>query len=330
MNVYLCVSVDCECDKGPGWRTRKPLAFSAVQVGMGQRLQPLFRRYKAKPTYLLSPELMRDPQSLETLTALDKEADLGTHLHAEFAEPESFVPDVTSAIQSRYDRETERRKLAYLTSLFESVFGHAPRSFRAGRFGIGRHSLGLLQELGYHVDSSVTPRKDWRRLGAADAVFTDAPSQPYWPVLDRPALVADSPGPLLEVPVTIRPGPFGGLLDRWIEPRWLRPTHNSGNRLIRIARDEIAAAGPRGGPIVLNCMFHNVEVVAGTSPYAADGHKVDVILQSLSALLAWAERESVRSIGLSDVPELFGAEQWACTAIGGVRYHRGVAGEVLE
>ncbi len=331
MNVYLCVSIDCECDKGPGWRTRKPLAFSGITVGLKERLQPLFRRFKARPTYLLSPEVLRDAPALETLAVLDREAELGTHLHAEFAEPGSFVPEVTSAFQSGCDRETEGCKLAYLTSLFEQAFGHAPRSFRAGRFGIGRHSLGLLQDLGYHVDSSVTPRKDWTRLGAADAAFFDAPSQPYWPVLDNPALVAGGAGSLLEVPVTIRPGPLGGLLDRWIEPRWLRPTHNSGEWLIRIARDEIAAAGASGRPIVLNCMFHNVEIVAGASPYAASDRQAQTILQNLSALLAWAERESVRTVGLADVPELFSPEdQRVCTAIGSVRYHRDTAGERSE
>jgi hypothetical protein len=305
MNVYLCVSIDCECDKGPGWRTRKPLAFTAVTLGIKDRLQPLFRQFRAKPTYLLSPEVVRDAASLDALAVLDGEAELGTHLHAEFAEPEAFEPEVTSAIQSRYDRETERQKLGYLTRLFEGAFGHPPRSFRAGRFGIGRHSLGLLQELGYAVDSSVTPHKDWTRIGAPEAAFRNAPTQPYWPVLDDPAVAADAPGSLLEVPVTIRPGRFGRLLGRWIEPYWLRPTRTGAARLIGIAREEIAEARPAGRPIVLNCMFHNVEVVAGASPYAATDAEALAIMERLSALLAWAERESIRCIGLGDVPELF-------------------------
>lgn len=305
MSVYLCVSIDCECDKGPGWRTRKPLAFSSVTVGIKDRLQPLFRRFHAKPTYLLSPELMRNEQCVEILAALDGDAELGTHLHAEFAEPEAFEPAVTSAVQSHYDRETERQKLAYLTGLFAQSFGQAPRSFRAGRFGIGRHSLALLQELGYTVDSSVTPHKDWSRIGASEASFRNAPTQPYWPVLDQPAVAAQTAGTLLEVPVTIRPGPLGRLLGRWIEPCWLRPTRTSAARLIRLAEEEIAEAGNNGRPVVLNCMFHNVEVMAGTSPYAASEGQALAVVERLAALLSWAERQSVRCIGLGDVPELF-------------------------
>jgi hypothetical protein len=307
MSVYLCVSVDCECDKGPGWRTQKPLAFSGISQGIRDRLQPIFRRFGAKPTYLLSPEVMRDAQALETLTDLDGDAELGAHLHGEFAEPGAFEPDVTSVFQCHYDRETERQKLQYLTNLFRSSFGRLPRSFRAGRFGIGRHSLGLLQDLGYTVDSSVTPHMDWKRAGAPEASFRRAPTQPYWPVLDNPELAAPHGGILLEVPVTIRPSAFGGIpvIGRWAEPRWLRPTRASVARLVGIAREEIADARSSGRPVVLNCMFHNVEIVPRASPYAMNETKAGAIVERLAGLLAFAEREGIRSLGLGDVPELF-------------------------
>ena len=46
--VYLAVSIDCECDKGPGWRVRKPLSFVGVTEGMSKRLGPLFKSRRAK------------------------------------------------------------------------------------------------------------------------------------------------------------------------------------------------------------------------------------------------------------------------------------------
>ena len=309
MSIYLCVSIDCECDKGPGWRTQKPLAFRGIVQGVRDRLQPLFRRFRAKPTYLLSPEIMRDAQALETLVHLDGDAELGGHLHGEFAEPGAFEPDVTSVFQCHYDRETEQQKLRYLTDLFRISFGRAPRSFRAGRFGIGPHSLGLLQDLGYTVDSSVTPHLDWKRAGAPEASFRRASTQPYWPVLDKPDLAAPHAGTLLEVPVTIRPSLLSGIpvIGRWAEPRWLRPTRGSVARLIAVAREEITQvqSSRADPPIVLNCMFHNVEIVPRTSPYAANEAEADAIINRLAGLLAFAEREGIRSVGLGDVPELF-------------------------
>jgi hypothetical protein len=309
MDIYLCISIDCECDKGPGWRLQKPMGFAGIVQGIGQRLQPLFRRYRTKPTYLLSPEVMRDAHALETLVHLEGDAELGTHLHGELAEPGSFEPEVTAIFQRQYDRETERQKLLYLTDLFRSAFGRSPRSFRAGRFGIGAHSLGLLEELGYWVDSSVTPHKDWTRAGAPGLSFRRAPTQPYQPVLDDPERRAEMAGPLMEVPVTIRPSALGlvPVIGRLVEPRWLRPTRGSADGLIAVARDEVRSArrARESGPIVLNCMFHNVEIVPGASPYAQNEAQVDAIMARLTALLAWAERENIRGIGLAEVPELF-------------------------
>lgn len=307
MSVYLCVSIDCECDKGPGWRTQKPLSFSGISSGIGERLQPLFVRRRAKPTYLLSPEVLRDSRSVETLTALAGDAEFGTHLHGEFAEPDAFEPDLTSAFQRDYSREIELQKLQSLTQLFRDIFGRSPTSFRAGRFGIGRNSLELLQSLGYAVDTSVTPHKDWSRAGAPGLSFHSAPTQPYWPLLSSPEIVGPKSS-LLEVPVTIRPSflsrvPF---INRWAEPRWLRPTRTNAAQLIRVGRDEIlhARSTDRERPVVLNMMFHNVEIIPSASPYARNEDEAAAILGRVDGLLAFAQREEIRVIGLSQVPEI--------------------------
>jgi hypothetical protein len=287
------------------------LSFSGIASGIGERLQPLFARYHAKPTYLLSPEVMRDAHSVETLASLDGDAELGTHLHGEFAEPDAFEPDVTAAFQRDYSRETERSKLLSLTQLFFDAFGRPPRSFRAGRFGIGSNSLELLQSLGYAVDSSVTPHMDWSRAGAAGLSFRSAPTQPYWPLHSAPEIAGPRTS-LLEVPVTIRPSHFSRLpvIGRWIEPRWLRPTRTSAAELVRIAREEIVEARLRdpARPAILNTMFHNVEVVPNTSPYAGNEDEARAILGRIDSLLAFANREGIRVIGLSQVPEIL-AEQ---------------------
>jgi hypothetical protein len=310
MNVFLCVSIDCECDKGPAWRCQKPLAFGGIRTGIQDRLQPVFRHFHAKPTYLFSPEVLRDAACVETLTTLEGDAEFGAHLHGEFAEPGAFEPDVTSTFQRDYDPETERAKLRYLTGLFRSVFGRSPLSFRAGRFGIGPLTLKFLRDLGYGVDSSVTPHMDWARAGAPGLCFRGAPTQPYWPKLSSPAVPDTAVGDIFEVPVTIRPSRLSNfpVIGRWIEPRWLRPTRASAARLIDVAKEEImnAQAFDIGRPTVLNCMFHNVEVVPGASPYAASEAEAKAILDRLVGLLAFAQSENIGVIGLSDVPELFG------------------------
>ena len=303
---YLCVSIDCECDKGAGWRSQRPLAFQGIAEGIGARLHPLFLRYGAKPTYLLSAEVMRDPSSVALLAGLGG-AELGAHLHGEYAEPGAFEPEVTEVFQRDYPREMEAQKLAYLTELFAKAFGSKPTSFRAGRYGVGEHSIGLLEELGYTVESSVTPLMDWSSKGARGLSFLDAPTQPYRPSATDAGKRGSSQ--ILEVPVTIRPRFLGRLplIGKRIEPRWLRPTSGSPASLVRLAKEEIAEATRAcpDVPVVLNAMFHNVEVIPDASPYAATESAATRILGRLEALLAFAAREGIAVIGLSDVPGIF-------------------------
>ena len=298
--VFLCVSVDCECDKGTAWRTRRPLSFTAVHDGIANRLAPLFAKYHARATYLLSPELLRDRATVACLATLAGAAELGTHLHGEFAEPGAHEPEVTRAFQRDYPHAVERAKLVSLTDAFAAAFGHRPRSFRAGRFGIGASTLGILDELGYAVDSSVTPFVDW--CGQAPGLsFRGAPTQPYHPHVCAPERRGASR--VLEVPVTIRPSRWP-LVRRWTQ-RWLRPTHGSARDLVALARDEIAAAP--SGPVVLNAMLHNVEVVPGASPYAHDDLAARRILSRLEALLAFAAGADIAVVGLGQVPALLAA-----------------------
>jgi hypothetical protein len=304
--AFLCVSIDCECDKGPAWRTRRPLGFDGVHVGIAERLHPLFRRLGAKPTYLLSPELLRDEHCVERLASLD-DCELGTHLHGELAEPGAFEPEITDAVQRDYPPELERAKLTWLTRTFRDAFNRAPQSFRAGRFGIGTSTISILDDLGYTVDSSVTPHVDWSDVSPGLS-FVGAPTQPYHPDPHDPA--KRGAARLLEVPVTIRPSALSRvpLLGKHAEHRWLRPTRSSGDALVSIVRETLEAeqvARPER-PVVLNAMFHNVEVTPGTSPYAATEGEARRIVERLAALLEFARHEGIACIGLSEVPGVLG------------------------
>jgi hypothetical protein len=307
--AYLCVSIDTECDKGPEWRSRRPMSFEGVHVGIVQRLQPLFSSYGAKPTYLVSPEVLRDEQCAQELKSLGAACELGAHLHGEYAEPGAWEPEVTRDFQRDYEGEIEKRKLTYLTDQFIRTFEHQPVSFRAGRFGIGPRTIRILEELGYSVESSVTPNVDWSTAGSPGLSFEGAPTQPYRPDRDDPTRPGDSN--ILEIPITIRRRLLNSLpgIGKRVEPRWLRPTWTSGEALVRLAEDEIADArrASPGRPVVLNAMLHNTEVIPDASPYADTETNARVILDRLRVLLAYCQRESIAVIGLGDVPEVLRA-----------------------
>jgi hypothetical protein len=283
------------------------MTFEGIHVGVIERLQPLFASFGAKPTYLVSPEVLRDERAAEALKGIDS-CELGSHLHGEYAEPGAWEPDVTLDFQRDYDGDLERKKLTYLTDQFIKAFEHQPVSFRAGRFGIGPRTIGILEGLGYSVESSVTPHVDWSSQGAPGLSFEGAPTQPYRPSREDPKRPGDSN--LLEVPVTIRrrflnaiPG-IGKLLER----RWLRPSWSNGEAMVRLAADEIADArrNTPGRPVVLNAMLHNTEVIPEASPYADNELDARAIIDRLRCLLAFCQRESIAVVGLGDVPEIFG------------------------
>lgn len=306
--AYLCVSIDTECDKGKGWRSQRPMSFNGIHDGVMKRLQPLFASYGAKPTYLLSPEIVRETKCVEALRTIASSCELGTHLHGEYAEPGAFEPDVTKEFQRDYPFEIEQKKIAYLTNLFIRNFDRPPASFRAGRYGIGAHSIGILESFGYAVDSSVTPNMDWTTCGAAGLAFPDAPTQPYEPDPKEPGRSGNAR--ILEVPITIRKRWLNALpfVGSRIDPRWLRPTRGSADALVGLAEDEIAQARRNAPhrPVILNAMFHNVEVVPNLSPYAATEEQAARILARLRGLLSWATNNGVSVVGLGDVPEILG------------------------
>ena len=280
--AYLCVSIDTVSDQARGWKARHPTSFEGITNGVRERLHPLFERFGAKPTYLLAPEVLADATCVATFRALAPSCELGTYL---------------PHFQGDHAPEGERRELTSLTDRFIRAFDHQPQSFRGSRSGIGPASIGILESLGYAVDSSVTPHVD---------AFHDAPCQPYRPDPIAPGQPGDAT--LLEVPITIRPRLLRAIpgIGRRVDARWLCPTRGTAASLVRVAEDAMAAARRTAPaePVILNAMFRNVEVVPWASPYGGDEEDARGILDRVRALLAFARREAIAVVGLGDVPSI--------------------------
>lgn len=318
MRARLVVSLDTECDKGPKWRVRHPLRFGNVLEGVPRRLQPLFDRHGVRPTYLLSPEVLRDDACVALFRDLDGRAELGTHLHAEFIEPRaSMDAERTDAFQGELPPFVEYEKLLNLTALFCKRFGRAPTSFRAGRYGLGRRTLRFLEQLGYLVDSSVTPHAWWRsEKGGVSHI--GAPDQPYHPsrddfrrpggmrIVEAPVTLVSALWDLLPRALRRRIDPFrrwqGALLNAVggpLRPAWLRPSFSDAQEMLR-ATDYLAKR-TGDGDLFLCMMFHTNEATAGASPYHATDEEVERFLGQMDAYLdALRARYDVEPIGLSE------------------------------
>jgi len=255
MKRYFCITIDVEPDCTVKWQRSDPLTFVNIETGIGGILHPHFVGHGLRPTYLLSPEVLKHGRSVEVLNAL-KDCELGTHLHSEYIGPDPRHEEPAGTRSSEFPcnlpDETEFGKIKSATELFNKCFGYYPRSYRAARFGADSGTFKFLAELGYNVDTSVTPHINWQSKGGPD--FTGYPEQPYW-IRERK---------LLEVPVTIAGRRFPLLPDKWFCYKWLRPSIMSCYEMRGLV-DKFVAENQAG--VVLNMMFHSMEIIPNASPY---------------------------------------------------------------
>lgn len=267
------LTVDVEIDAGRKWKTSNPATYEGVLIGI-QRLQSLCNLYGVKPVYLISPAVMVDHESVEFLKSLNaNDCELGTHLHGEYIPPMAKFggPDFSGCdpgeMQCEYAQDIEFLKLKNLTNKFSELFGYAPRSFRAGRFGARGWTIECLEQLGYTHDTSVTPYRNWH-----DIVDYSNPGSltPYHPSNENICLQGHAT--VLEVPVSITP-----------QMEWLRPTPNKFSDFEKCQR-VIDWYEEHTAPTVLCSMFHNVELVPGKSPYCKTEEDCQNMLDTIEQL----------------------------------------------
>lgn len=302
--VLLLVTIDTECDHDPSWVRSKPLSFRSVVEGVPDRLQPVFCDVGAVPTYLLTVEVLEDRESVDVLRQLQGPFEFGTHLHSAFVDPEKKFHDYAGVdspdFQCHCRPEVEYQKLNNLTRAFESCFGYRPASFRAGRFGAGPNTIASLERLGYSVDTSVTPHMLWRHPDG-DVDYRAAPGQPYFP--SRGSIVRAGNGNahrVLEIPVTMKRRWFRG-------PRWFRPWFSSVDGMKNVVRDQLARFGERR-VLVLNMMFHSMEIIPKASPYPQTEEDVRRFLDDLSSVLYWCAGEGVEFASAASVYPVFAGQ----------------------
>lgn len=320
MNRFIVITIDVEPDCSLNWKYSSPLTFTGVSEGIANRLQPLFIKYNIAPTYLINNVVLEHETSCDILNKLDGKYELGTHLHPEFIEPQKSEWDYSGKKAEAnccfYPSEIEYAKIKSITNLFINRFGYPPVSFRAGRFSAGPTTIQSLADLGYKVDTSVTPNVNWNDKTREKPVdYTHAIEQPYF-VKPGTILEAGHGDRILEVPVTIsnrkaslvkelRRTYFG--MRHRIEtyrPVWLRPVFSNFAQFISLT-EEYARKYSQNKNIVYNMMFHNVEVMPGLSPYARTESDVAAYLQLLEKFFIYCNQNKIVGITLNDAYNLY-------------------------
>lgn len=318
--VYILVTIDTECDKGnPGWDIARPLAFKNIPL-QKKLLMPLFNKYEIKPTFLLSPEVIKDNGSMEILKSLEN-VELGTHLHEEFIDPlPNENTNRTKGIQALLAPNIEKEKLENLTMLFKDRVGYMPKSFRSGRFGSSINTTKYLADLGYLVDSSVVPYTQKFYQEGFSLNFWNKTTKPYFEEFDS--------SHILQVPLTlvnprfeklpnflqkeyVKPGNnIKKILNKFSykpETRWLRPYRENAEGMIEISEHVINHQFKKEEFSILNIMFHSNEILVNGSPYCKNEEEVNEFINSLDQLFNHIKTNyKLCSIGLGEVYGIYG------------------------
>jgi hypothetical protein len=259
------------------------------------------------PVYLVDWPVVTDPQAVEVIGDAVRRgaAEVGIQLHPWVNPPFEEEVSLANSFAGNLPPALEAAKFGALRDAIEAAFGTAPMVYRAGRYGLGPNTAGLLLRHGIRVDTSVRPFFDYRFQGGPD--FIDHPLAPYWvdedrrllelPVTSMHAGALRAIGRLLHRPAARIPRGLGaltrlGLLERIA----LTPEGVSVEEALRGIDLAVASGLP-----VLVLSFHSPTLAPGHTPYAKTEAAVDQLYAWFAAVYARLTQHGVRPCTITEV-----------------------------
>jgi hypothetical protein len=278
----------------------RPLArknTSVAAMRAQEKAHRVFEPFAIRPTYVIDYPVASQEDGRRPLLDLvaDGRCAIGTHLHPWVSPPFEEEVNNFNSYPGNLPRALEREKLRVLTEEIAQHFGARPTLYKAGRYGVGPATPGLLEEFGYEVDASVVPESDFSPEEGPD--FTGIPVAPYWFGRGRP---------LLELPVTQAIVGWlagsGRLVKRFPQGRLARQLHVPGV-LARSRALEKIRLSPEGmtfeemrrlttalharGHRVFSFTYHSPSLAAGNTPYTPDAASLSGFLDRFRRYFEW-------------------------------------------
>lgn len=165
-----------------------PASTGVANIACQERAQRIFDAHGVVPTYVVDYPVATTPLAASVLRdfAAAGRCEIGAHLHPWVNPPAEGPLDARHSYPGNLLPDLERRKLATLTRAIETGLGCRPVVYKAGRYGIGPATAGLLREFGYCADVSVVPHTSFAADGGPD--FTALPDRPFEPAPGLAAL----------------------------------------------------------------------------------------------------------------------------------------------
>ena len=262
---------------------RQPFSRSATEVGhirQQYRTQRILERYGIKPLYAVDFPVASQEQAYRPLREWleNGRCDIGAHLHPWVNPPDEEELSARNSFPGNLPEQLEHEKLRRLTDTIAMNFGRRPTAYRAGRYGIGPGTGSALEELGYHIDTSIVPLTNFAAMAGPD--FSLVTTDPFWfgptrGILEIPLTVGRC-GILRQRGGAVQPALMSGLGSRFhlpgvfarlglFERIRLTPEGVSFAALKRLT-DTLLASGNR----IFLLSYHSPSVVPGNTPYVRD------------------------------------------------------------
>lgn len=290
----LCVIVDAEEEFHWG-RPVSPRNNTTSSIRHQKRAHAVFSCYDVRPTYLVTYPVASDPAAASVLRELltDGSCDIGAQLHPWVTPPFDGAADEKASFPGNLPVALERAKLHRLADTIRDSFGAQPTAYKAGRYGFGPATAGLLEDEGFLVDTSLIPRTRYTDAGGPDFAAFDY--GPFWFGAKRR---------LLELPVTraltgLLAGVAPGLYDR-TQRKPFRSLRAPG-LLARAGLLERITLSPEGsdlaamlrlthtllnrGERIFTLSYHSPSLDPGNTPYVRTQRDLAVFLDRLSGYL---------------------------------------------
>ncbi|MEH6756621.1 MAG: polysaccharide deacetylase family protein [Parasphingorhabdus sp.] len=171
-----------------------------VSVGKLERFQEFVEKYAIKPVYFIDYSIIESDEATAFLKNVGRagSATIGVHLHPWINPPFDEKTSNFNSYAGNLPKELEEAKIVALRTAIAEKTGTLPIIYRAGRYGVGAHSIEVLENQGFLIDSSVRSRFDYSNQEGPN--FSHIGPEPFW--LNREKN-------LLELPLT---SVFSGLL----------------------------------------------------------------------------------------------------------------------
>lgn len=306
MRVYMkfIITVDTEADNQ--WKI--PSKLSVNNLKYIPRFQSLCENYNLPVTYLVTHEVASSKFAKKLFLPWVKKAtcEIGAHLH-----PWSYNKKMSDVIDSHpypyeYNFKDLQIMIENLTFLIKNTFNVKPVSYRAGRYGICSNQIRILSNLGYKIDTSVTPNIRWQNSNEKrnemilPPNFMGFKSDIY--NINSEDISKEGDSGIMEIPITTLKTPqFYRRLKKIIKKQnyyiQFRITPETSFRDLK--KIIIKSIGKDKEYIML--FLHSSELMAGGSPYFKTKSSIEKMYEQYCSLFKYINESKVQGCLLKDM-----------------------------